>query len=123
MGFARKYDREIMESEDGQRLYAHWQQKVSKNTDSPEFMTFPGFYNWAMEAGFTIGAQLYRRDPKGPFNPDNCVWIAGEKVIRGSDAEFEMRWNKTVNRIRVYYGMEPFRLTAETPATEVEGCG
>ena len=123
MGFTRKYERAIMESEEGKRLYDHWQKKVSKNTDDPEFSTFPGFYKWAMESGFSIGAQLYRRDPKGPFNPDNCVWITGEKCVRSSDPEFEMRWNTTVNRIRRYYGMEPFRSKAETCPTEVEDCG
>lgn len=123
MAFERKYDREIIESEEGQRLYVYWQTKVSKNTDSPEFMTFPGFYNWAMENGYTVGAKLHRRDPKDPFNPDNCVWIAGEKDLTRFYPEFELKWNKTVNRIRVHYGMEPFQLAAETPATEVEDCG
>lgn len=123
MGFARKYDREIMESEEGHRLYEHWNGKVKKNTDSQEFATFQGFYKWAMESGFLIGAQLYRLDPKAPFSPDNCVWISGEKCARSSDPEFEMRWNTTVNRIRRYYGMEPFRSKAETCPTEVEDCG
>lgn len=123
MGFTRKYEREIMESEEGKRLYEHWQRKVSKNTDSPEFAAFLGFYKWAMEAGFSIGAQLYRRDPKAPFSPDNCVWICGEKRFHTRDVEFEMRWNNTVNRIRRYYGMEPLRTKAETCPTEVEDCG
>lgn len=123
MGYARKYEREIMESEEGQRLYARWYSKINKNTDSPEFMTFLGFYKWAMESGFTIGAQLYRRDPKAPYSPDNCVWISGAKVARSSDSEFAMRWNKTVNRIRRYYGMQPFRTEEETCSSEGENCG
>lgn len=123
MGFTRKYERAIMESEEGKRLYDRWQKKVSKNTDDPEFSTFPGFYKWAMESCFTIGAQLYRRDPKAPFSPDNCVWLSADKIVHHKNAEFEMRWNTTVNRIRRYYGMEPFRTKAETCPTEVEDCG
>ena len=123
MAFTRKYDREIMESEEGTRLYVHWQGKVSKNTDDPEFATFLGFYKWAMESGFAIGAQLYRRDPKAPYSSDNCVWIAGEKRIRSEYLEFEKRWNDTVNRIRRYYGMEPFDTNADKCSTEVGESG
>ena len=123
MGFDRKYEREIIESEEGQRLYQHWQKKVKKNTDSPEFTTFQGFYKWAMESGFVIGANLYRRNAEEPYTPDNCVWIVGEKRFNTRDAEFEKRWNNTVNRIRRYYGMEPFQVDADTCHTEVEGCG
>lgn len=123
MGFTRKHEREIMESEEGKSLYARWSKYISKNNDSPEFATFSGFYKWAMESGFTLEAQLYRRNPKGPFSPDNCVWLTGEKCIRSDLAEFEMRWNNTVNRIRRYYGMEPLRTKAETCPTEVEDCG
>lgn len=108
MGFSRKYDRAITESEDGKRLYAYWYQKVNKNTDCQEFATYPGFYNWAMENGYTVGAKLFRRDPKGPFNPDNCVWIyAKEKTIHSYDTDFAKKWDEAVNRIRRYYGMEP----------------
>lgn len=122
MGFTRKHEREIMESEEGQSLYERWRSKVRDNTDSPEFATFQGFYEWAMESGFSIGAQLHRRQADEPYNPDNCVWIAKEKRFRTRDVEFEMKWNNTVNRIRRYYGLEPFLTNADTSPTEVEDC-
>ena len=108
MGFTRKYDREIMESEEGKRLYVHWQQKVSKNTDDPEFATFMGFYNWSMEAGFVVGALLFRRNPDEPYSTDNCVWCTKEKDMKRFYPEFELKWNKTVNRIRKHFGLELF---------------
>lgn len=118
MGFARKYDRAITESEDGQRLYAYWLQTVKKNTDSPEFQTYPGFYKWSMDAGYSADASLFRRDAKAPYSPENCAWIGGEKKVTHRDFVFEQKWDETVNRIRRYYGMEPIHSTME-----VEDCG
>ena len=123
MGFTRKYESEILKSEEGKSLYARWSKYISKNNDGQEFATFPGFYKWAMEAGYTPEASLYRLDPKAPYSADNCHWITAEKCIRSDYVEFEKKWNATVNRIRRYYGMEPLRTKAETCPTEVEDRG
>ena len=123
MGFTKKYEREIMESEEGKSLYARWSKYISKNNDGQEFATFLGFYQWAMEAGYTLEAQLYRLDSKAPYSPDNCQWITAEKVIHSDLVEIAKKWNATVNRIRRYYGMEPLRTRAETCPTEVEDGG
>ena len=93
MGFTKKYEREIMESEEGKSLYQRWSKYISKNNDGQEFATFLGFYQWAMEAGYTLEAQLYRLDSKAPYSADNCHWITAEKCIRSDLVEFEKKWN------------------------------
>ena len=110
MGFSRKYDRAIMESEEGKRLYTYWYKTVSKNTDSPEFLTFIGFYKWAMDSGYSAEANLFRLNANEPYNPDNCVWDAKRKTVR-VDQEFMKKWDDAVNRIRQHYGMEPIYST------------
>ena len=50
---------------------------------------FENFHNWSIENGYASGMQLYRRDPNGNYNPDNCYWafpndkpvVIGEDVI------------------------------------------
>jgi hypothetical protein len=120
MGFSRKYDRSITESEEGKRLYVYWYKKVHRYTDSPEFQTYPGFYTWAMEAGYTPGAKLIRYNPGEPFSPDNCTWIPLKYPNSARrDPEREKQWDDVVNRIRIHYGLEPIHSTP----TEVEDCG
>ena len=98
---------EMRESEHGSRLYSYWK-KVKDSTDSPEFKDFPSFYKWAMDADYSIGAKLYRRDATLPYSPDNCVWIFREERPRDVRApEWEKLWDETVNRIRRHYDMEP----------------
>ena len=100
-------NREMMDSDHGKRLYAYWK-RILWDTDSPEFETYPGFYKWAMEAGYTSGANLLRRDGRAPYSPDNCVWIFREEgPAPMRDKERETLWDETVNRIRVHFGMEP----------------
>ena len=115
MGYATTYEPEMRKSEHGRRLYDYWR-NVHRNTDCEQFETFPGFYNWAMDNGYTIGARLFRYDPDDPFNPDNCFWGAkGEKSGQGKllkrDFLREKQWDDFVNRIRRYYGMEPIHST------------
>jgi hypothetical protein len=106
-----KYDPEIRGGEIGERLYACWK-RVKGKTDDPVFSDYASFYEWAMDAGYTIGALLYRRNPDGPYTSDNCFWVArSSKSIEGKrvdrDKEWEKAWDDAVNRIRRHYGMEP----------------
>lgn len=101
------YDAQLRETEHGSRLYEYWK-RVKRDTDSPEFETFTGFFKWAQEAGYSLGAKLLRRDGREPYNPDNCVWVYHEeKPKEERDPEREALWDKTVNRIRLHFGMEP----------------
>lgn len=102
----------MRQSEHGRRLYCYWKNKVHRDTDCPEFLTFIGFYNWAMENGYTVGAKLIRYIPFEPYHPDNCFWVQrGEREgtamnVTRDDARAK-QWDDTVNRIRLHYGMEP----------------
>lgn len=107
----RTYDPQLRKTDHGRRLYEYWR-TVHRGTDSIEFETFPGFYEWSMQNGYTIGARLFRYDPDEPFNPDNCFWeptkgkIVNQKYVC-RDFPREKQWDDVVNRIRQHYGMEP----------------
>ena len=76
------------------------------------FDSFLEFYEWSMENGFQIGAKFKRKDENKPYNPDNCYWEQPkDKGVRLNSVEAQeriKRSNKTVNRIRVHYGLPPF---------------
>lgn len=110
------YDPQMRKTANGRRIYYYWCKKVLHNTDSKKFEEFPGFYKWAMSNGYTIGAKLFRYDPDEPFSPENCFWGSSgdsevcEKLI-ARDQTLEQKWDEAVNRIRLYFGMEPIHST------------
>ena len=112
MGTAKTtYKSELRKTEHGSRLYAYWL-KIRHNTDSPKFVEFPGFYKWAMENEYTVGAKLCRYEEDEPFSPDNCFWVPREEwvnkpVVTERNPKWEREWDEVVNRIREHYGMEP----------------
>ena len=115
MGFATTYDPQLRKTDHGRRLYEYWR-NVHRETDSEEFKTFPGFYEWAMANGYTLGARLFKYDPEDPFSPDNCFWgakskKAGDQAYTYRDFVREKQWDDVVNRIRQHYGMEPIHST------------
>ncbi|WP_406044073.1 hypothetical protein [Succinimonas sp.] len=78
------------------------------NSHCAEFELFPDFYNWAMQSGYELGMWLLRINGEKPFSPDNCEWYTpGER----DNSEWINNWNKSVNRIRKYYGMPPLEGT------------
>lgn len=96
----------------GEPIYRKWLRMRKTACVSPEFMEFRGFYDWCMESGYSYGATLQRRNKKFPFSPQNCylVFSANKRVHANSDLELAWAsgWNKTVNRIRRYYGLPLF---------------
>lgn len=105
------YDPKMRDGDAGRRLYAYWK-KIRVYSDAEEFQTYPGFYNWAMENGYTIGAKLFRYDFDKPYSPDNCFWSGraergGDDTPPARDAEWEKKWDDAVNRIRKHFGMAP----------------
>ncbi len=105
------YDPQLRETEHGKRLYNYWK-RARQNTDSDVFQSFPSFLAWAMANGYTLGARLFRRDENKPLNPENCFWAGRITTTEGAvkqehDRQREQKWDATVNRIRVHYGMEP----------------
>ena len=107
----RPYDPEIRRTEHGQRLYAVWK-KMRKSPHCEEWDDFIGFYTWAMQSDYVLGAWLRLHDEGEMYCPDNVFWYfpgSTEDVI--PTLEWADEWNKTVNRIRKHYGMPPLRGT------------
>lgn len=114
------HDPNLRYSEKGKRLYGFWK-RIHRNIDSPEFEQFTDFYYWAIANGYTDRARLYRYDREEPYSPENCFWVpvgdvAGTKEPQKNgeqsniyylDSTWMRKWDETVNRIRLHYGMEP----------------
>lgn len=102
------YDPVLKETPEWKSLYAKYKNKTYKKIEG--FADFVAFYNWAMESGFEIGAKLARFDESKPYCESNCYWeMPKEQRLYGAELRASMeKWNETVNRIRVHYGMEPF---------------
>ena len=105
------YDPQLKQTPEWKSLYGRYH-AVKTSVYQDIFPTFQQFYDWAMANGFVCGAKLSRKDPNKPFTPDNCFWELPERKEQHMTVdernEFIDRWNKTVNRIRVHYGLEPF---------------
>lgn len=109
--YGEPYDPALRETEHGSKLYQCWR-KVRKATHCEEWGYFPNFYTWAMQNGYESGAWLRRVDDSKPYEVGNCAWYipgGGESAFPPGWAD---EWNKTVNRIRKYYGMPPLEGTS-----------
>ena len=103
-----KYDKALVETPEWQYLYPKWQ-RIGKRRGK-EFTDFMYFYNWSLANGFVVGAALELLDKSKPYSPANCQWVNSENSPRAYTAEeLELinRWNRSVNRIRRYYGLVP----------------
>lgn len=76
-----------------------------------EWGTYPPFYEWAMQNGYSIGAWLRRVNDFEPYSPDNCVWYISDADQNRVPLSWADDWNKSVNRIRKHYGMPPLEGT------------
>lgn len=65
------------------------------------------FVETCIEKGYALGSKLYRLDSTLPWGPDN-IRVAGGEVPPQRDDEWALKWNKTVNRLRRHWGLEPF---------------
>ena len=105
----KTYDPALRKTEHGPALYNAWK-RMRKSAHSEEWDFFPTFYEWSINEGYEDGAWLMRDDKNAPFDPDNCFWYHPSTESKISK-EFIDQWNKTVNRIRKYYGMPPLEGT------------
>jgi hypothetical protein len=110
------YPPEIRKSQSWKRLYSYWK-KVRSEAHAPAFDNFMNFYNWAMNNGYADNRKLRKVDPSRPWVPDNGTWLPIEpgtgKIYGRNTREAVVRWNETVNRLRIHYGMKPFPLEEE----------
>ncbi len=106
----KPYDPALRKTEHGSNLYQTWM-RVLRNPHCTEWGYFPTFYEWAMQNGYEAGAWLKREDDNEPFSPQNCYWYLPNVGTTHIPKESLDRWNKTVNRIRKYYGMPPLEGT------------
>ena len=106
------YDEDLKNTPEFQALYSKW--KAMRNHQFPlseAFEEFLTFYNWSMANGFASGARLVRVDDRKPYGPDSCVWVQPKKMQHEWTTEEKAwiaKWNKTVNRLRRYFGIETF---------------
>lgn len=107
---SKPYDPTLRQTEHGSKLYSTWR-KITKSPHCDDWSYFPAFYEWAMQNGYEIGSWLKREDTDGPFSPQNCFWYFPHEKGTNFHKEDIDKWNKTVNRIRKYYGMPPLEGT------------
>ena len=105
------YDKALKETPEWKILYNRYF-NIGSQRYKDIFATFLEFYDWSMANGFVLGAKLVRRDPTKPWTLDNCRWgmPPEKKSTLWGDEQREAidKWNKTVNRIRIHYGLTPF---------------
>lgn len=99
-----KYDQDFMKSPEGKSLHSRW--KNIRYQRGEEWDEFQAFVDWALANGFTMDAQLKRYDNRVPFNPSNSYFHEPENDY-AITADCIKRWNDTVNKIRVHFGMKP----------------
>lgn len=103
------YNKKLKETPEWQFLYNKWQW-LRKQPHSEDFDNFPTFYEWSKVYGYATGMKLVRKDPSKPYSIKNCLWAHPEtkqQELTKEDKAWIKLWNKTVNRIRKHYGMEP----------------
>ena len=108
--YGKPYDPALRKTEHGALLYQIWK-RVTKCDHIKDWGYFPTFYEWAMSDGYDAGEWLRRFDKNEPFSPDNCFWYSVKEEKDHIPPELGAKWNKTVNRIRKYYGMPPLEGT------------
>lgn len=106
------YDKDIKETLEWQSLYNRYCSKCKNIPYKQIAPTFQEFYDWSMLNGFVMGARLVRYDDSKPYSRDNCHWLPPKDRIpdiKGAAREAAIaKWNETVNRIRIHYGLDPF---------------
>ena len=108
----RSYDPALRKTEHGSKLYETWK-RVRTQLHCEEWGHFPTFYEWALQSGYETGAWLRLDNNDGLYCPENCVWYypGEDEDSEHVPAAWADTWNKTVNRIRKYYGMPPLEGT------------
>lgn len=107
--YGEPYDPEIRKTPHGSRIYTAWK-RVRRHPYYDKWKSFPVFYEWSMENGYVEDAQLVVIGDECRYFPDSCCWTAPVET-EPRELDWIKKWNKTVNRIRKYYGMPPLEDT------------
>lgn len=112
-----KYDNDFMQSTIGKALYYKWFRIKAIGCCREWQDDFLAFASWCLDSGYKEGATLKRYDARQVYSPRNCYWAIKRETPTEpqkkyeypsyNDGAFQALWNKTVNRIREHYGMEP----------------
>lgn len=108
--YCKTYPPEIREAEGNDYLYSLWRRIRNKPHD-PAWDKYKDFFAWAMSTGYFPGAVLRPGDEEKPLRTDNFIWkdpAENDYAPTPEMREWARLWTKTVNRIRVHYGMKPF---------------
>ena len=106
-----RYDKDLKETPEWKSLYGRYN-SFNNRKYRQLFGSFQAFYDWSMANGFAMGARFDRLDPSKPYTLDNCCWVLNDasmlRMTADERTEAIKKWNETVNRIRVHFGMKPF---------------
>ena len=104
-----KYDTEFRNSKTGQRLYRVWR-TVREVGCCARWHNFENFCDDVADTFTEDVTRICKIDRTRPYSQNNFKWA--KRKEEKTDGEVIDSWNKTVNRIRKYYGM---------PSLEEEG--
>lgn len=105
------YDKDLKSTPEWNELYNKWKWMRGNGSQySEKFEQFVTFYNWSMANGYVSGARLKRLDDSRPYSPANCLWVhpVEDRAYTEEQKAWIAKWNKTVNRLRRYFGIETF---------------
>lgn len=108
---------QIRMKDGGEHLYQLWT-RIRQKEHAPEFARFEDFYTWAINRpDYAPNARMYKIELDQPYSPENCEFKSELWKVKSLE-EAKVRkaiddWNRAVNRIRVYFGMEPFPVSEE----------
>jgi hypothetical protein len=97
------YDKAISDPAERKVLLNKWY-NIKRYSHCEEWDNFGVFFRWAINSGYEKGAILMRLCRNSQFCPENCYWSTVEQQ-EDKKTKWIKLWNKTVNRIRKYYGM------------------
>ncbi len=112
-----KYDQEYLKTPEGKSLWMKWRNGKQAGMCS-EWSDFDAFKAWALEHNFSQEAMLKKYNPDFAHSPDNSYFRVTNNEGNRITPEQVEKWNETVNRIRVHYGMKPLSVNEEIEDAE-----
>ena len=100
-----KYDTEFRKTETGEKLVNKWR-TVRKVGCCARWKDFNKFCEDVLCSYDEDVYCISKVDDAKPYSPSNFKWLKKKNKAREDlTVGFAIKWNKTVNRIRNYYGM------------------